>query len=259
MKIGKNSLQQMLYLVSVTDKASAIALASTTISCSLLEKLTGANDTLRTNTLTENKIISVVPTVPTISITWMLGARCNYDCMYCSTDQHDSVSKHPSLDKLVQGWNSFYSKVEHIGLPVKISFTGGEVTANKSFLPLLRYIRNGEFDIEHIGLSTNGSASLKYYQKLSQLVDSMSFSFHSEHADEKEFFIKARAIDQLMIRPQKSFQVSVMDEFWNQDRIKMYIKWLEKHDIHYSVNTINYKNQTRTIPIFKGISNFDQL
>jgi hypothetical protein len=55
MKIGKDSLQQMLYLVSVTDKASAIALASTTISCSSPEKLTGANDTLRTNTLIDDQ------------------------------------------------------------------------------------------------------------------------------------------------------------------------------------------------------------
>jgi hypothetical protein len=37
----------MRYLVSVTDKASAIALASATIYYSTQEKLIGANDTLR--------------------------------------------------------------------------------------------------------------------------------------------------------------------------------------------------------------------
>jgi hypothetical protein len=55
MKIGNDSLQQMLYLVSVTDKASAIALVYTTISCSLPEKLTGVKDTLRTSTLTDDE------------------------------------------------------------------------------------------------------------------------------------------------------------------------------------------------------------
>jgi hypothetical protein len=55
MKIGNDSLQQMLYLVSVTDKASAIALAYTTISCSSPEKLAGVNGTSRTNTLTEDE------------------------------------------------------------------------------------------------------------------------------------------------------------------------------------------------------------
>lgn len=55
MKIGKNSLQPMLYLVSVTDKASAIALTLKTISCTTQEKLTGATDTFRTDTLREIK------------------------------------------------------------------------------------------------------------------------------------------------------------------------------------------------------------
>jgi hypothetical protein len=42
MKIGKDSLQQMLYLVNVTDKASAIALVSQTTYYSSQEKLNGA-------------------------------------------------------------------------------------------------------------------------------------------------------------------------------------------------------------------------
>ena len=209
--------------------------------------------------LQENKIISVVPTIPSISITWMIGSRCNYDCMYCWPERHDNVSKHPSLENLIQAWDSIYSKTEHIGLPFKISFTGGEVTANKSFVPLIQYLRSGKFNIETLGFSSNGSASIKYYQKLSQLVDYISFSFHSEHANEKEFFIKAKEINQIMIRPKKSFQVHIMDEFWNQDRIKMYTEWLEQNDIYYSVNMIDYSAQTRTIPIFKGVSNFDQI
>ena len=42
MKIGKDSLQQMLYLVSVTDKASAIALVSQTIYFTSHERSNGA-------------------------------------------------------------------------------------------------------------------------------------------------------------------------------------------------------------------------
>jgi hypothetical protein len=41
LKIGNDSLQQMLYLVSVTDKASAIALASQTIYFTSQERLNG--------------------------------------------------------------------------------------------------------------------------------------------------------------------------------------------------------------------------
>lgn len=54
MKIGKNSLQQMLYLVSVTDKASAIALVSATTCFTTQEKLSGATDTFGTSTLRDD-------------------------------------------------------------------------------------------------------------------------------------------------------------------------------------------------------------
>ena len=63
MRIGNDSLQQMLYLVSVTDKASAIALVSQTIYFSSQERLHGANTTSRLCTLQDDafKYPVVVP------------------------------------------------------------------------------------------------------------------------------------------------------------------------------------------------------
>jgi len=55
MKIGKNSLQPMLYVVSVTDKASAIALVSPTTCFNTQEKSSGATDTFETSTLRDDK------------------------------------------------------------------------------------------------------------------------------------------------------------------------------------------------------------
>lgn len=55
MRIGKDSLPQMLYVVSVTDKASAIASVSMTTSCSLPERLTGVNATYETDTLQDKE------------------------------------------------------------------------------------------------------------------------------------------------------------------------------------------------------------
>jgi hypothetical protein len=55
MKIGKNSLQPMLYVVSVTDKASAIASVSPTTCFNTQEKLSGATDTSETNTLRDQE------------------------------------------------------------------------------------------------------------------------------------------------------------------------------------------------------------
>lgn len=203
------------------------------------------------------KIIRVEPTEPMTSLTWMIGSRCNYDCMYCPTELHDNTSPHPDLEDLKKSWLNFYHKTQHIGLPYKISFSGGEVTANRSFLPLVEFIRNGNFDIGQIIVTTNGSASENYYTKLAELVDAISFSTHSEFFNEQEFFNKAKAINALMPNPRKSFHVNVMDEFWNRDRISKYCSWLQEHNINHSVNVIDYDTKTRSYPILKGTYNLE--
>jgi molybdenum cofactor biosynthesis enzyme MoaA len=209
--------------------------------------------------LNETKIIRVAPTTPMISLTWMIGARCNYDCMYCPSELHDKTSKHPDLKKLTAAWNSFYLKTKHIGLPYKISFTGGEVTANKSFLPLIKFLKNNDFDIGQLLVTTNGSASFNYYKRLSELIDAISFSTHSEFINEVKFFDKVLKINSLMIRPKKNFHLNIMDEFWNQDRIELYKAWCIKHDVSHSINIINYDRAIRDHPIMQGVYNLEKV
>jgi molybdenum cofactor biosynthesis enzyme MoaA len=208
--------------------------------------------------LTNPKIIRVEPVVPVVSLSWMIGSRCNYDCMYCPTELHDTTSTHPDLDKLKAAWLSLYSKTKHLNLPYKLSFTGGEVTANKSFLPLIEYL-SSEFDIQQIIVTTNGSASINYYTRLAHMVHAISFSTHSEFFNEQEFFDKVNVINKIMIRPEKSLHVNIMDEYWNKERIKLYSAWLAAHDISYSVNVINYNKQTRDTPLMKGVYNLEQV
>ena len=202
-----------------------------------------------------NKIISIKPAEEMFSITWMLGSRCNYDCMYCDPEWHDITSRPNDLVTMQQVWQNIYQKTHYHNLPYKISFTGGEVTSNKNFLPLVKWLRESYKDIKQIIITTNGSASLNYYLKLANDVEGISFSVHSEHIDEQEFFEKSRMLNQKMIRPRKSFHVNIMNEYWNRDRIELYRKWLDNHEISYSVNEINYQHKTREYPIMKGKSN----
>jgi len=201
------------------------------------------------------KIIKVEPATPMIALTWMISTRCNYDCMYCPTAWHDSTSKHPDLDNLKQVWDNFYENTRAQQQPYKVSFTGGEVTANRSFLPLVEYIRNGNFNIGQLLVTTNGSASEKYYTKLAASVDAISFSTHSEFFDEQEFFNKVEKINAIMVRPQKSVHVNIMDESWNQHRIPVYQSWLTQRGISHSVNTVDYTNQIRSMPVQQGVTN----
>jgi hypothetical protein len=169
------------------------------------------------------------------------------------------TSKHPSLDQLVAVWDSMVRKTQHKKLGYKLSFTGGEVSANRNFIPLLEHIRSSNVTVNQIVITTNGSASENYYIKLSRLVDAISFSVHSEFFNEQDFFNKVLVVDQLMQRPHKSTHVNIMDEFWNQQRIPLYTAWLDQHNISYSVNKINYLQQTRNEPTFNGVYNLEQI
>jgi molybdenum cofactor biosynthesis enzyme MoaA len=200
-------------------------------------------------------IVQVTPLPEYFSLTWMLGSRCNYDCMYCPTELHDSTSQPHDLATMQQVWQNIHLKTQHKKLPYKISFTGGEVTANKNFLPLVEWLRTTYPDIAMILLTTNGSASQRYYEKLAGVVDSISFSTHSEYMDEQRFFDTVLAVNQLMVRPAKSVHVNIMNEHWNQDRIELYQQWLTEHTISHTVNEIDYTKATRTYILDQGVKN----
>jgi molybdenum cofactor biosynthesis enzyme MoaA len=204
-----------------------------------------------------SKIIAVNPTEEYFSINWQVSIRCNYDCMYCSTEWHDKHSPQHDLKTLQHVWKNIVAKTQHLNLPYKISFTGGELTTNKDFLPFVSWLReNYNQQLFKVMTTTNGSASYRYYFEMFKSIDNIAFSVHSEHIDEHAFFDKVIKLRN-NIAKDKFIQVAIMDEFWNQDRIPYYIDLLEKNNVSYTRNQIDYSYQTRKIPIMKGKLNFE--
>lgn len=201
-----------------------------------------------------NNIIAIRPVEKVFSITWMLGRRCNYDCMYCPEELHDKVSRHHDLNKLKEAWKNMHQQTGAKKLPYKISFTGGEVTANKNFLPFVSWLKEN-YNVSSILITTNGSAGLKYYEKLTNYVDAISFSTHAEFMNEKVFFQKVVALNKIMIRPKKSFHVNIMDEYWAKERIKLYEKFCIKNKVSFSINEIDYDKKNRQEVLNNGQSN----
>lgn len=206
----------------------------------------------------ETQIIRIDPVPRQFSVTWMLGSRCNYDCMYCPAELHDKTSEHHDLAVLKQTWSQITEKTTHLDLPYKISFTGGEVTANRHFLPLVKWIKSQNF-ASQIFVTSNGSASVSYYRRLADLVDGLSLSTHSEFMDEKKFFTVAKEINQIMIRPKKSLHINIMDENWNSHRVPLYQKFCVENNISHSVNVIDYTKQTRTEVRMQGKANIETI
>lgn len=204
-----------------------------------------------------NQIIKIAPINRVFSITWNTGIRCNYDCMYCPTESHDSVSPYRTLSQLQNNWISVFDQTQKTNLKYKISFTGGEVTGNKHFLPFIKWLReNYNQYLDKLIVTTNGSATYKYYKNLFECVDIISFSLHSEHVNEQKFFNTIIKLHQ-NIPATRHINVNIMDEWWNRDRFAMYVELLTTHGISYSINQIDHSYQTRTIPILKGKLNLD--
>lgn len=208
----------------------------------------------------DKKIIKIEPVREQIKLSWMLSRYCNYDCMYCPSVYHDKDPKTLySLETLKEKWQLFYSKTQHLNLTYKIAITGGEPTANKNFLPFIDWLKQNYQDVENIIVTSNGSASASYYKKLSNFVDNLSLSFHGEFTDEAEFFTKAQELSVYYRSVNKHFHINIMKESWNAERIKLFVEYLDKHRITYSVNEVDEGLGVRDTVVQQGVINIEQI
>jgi organic radical activating enzyme len=131
---------------------------------------------------------------PLFSVSWILGRFCNYKCSYCwpyaRTDKLDhfdlEVYKH-TIDEIKQqartnGFTEFHW-----------SFSGGEPTAYRGLLDLVKHLDDGPTTpYQSIHMTTNLSPGSKWWKTWSSNTEmlqrrSITASYHSEFAKEQEF------------------------------------------------------------------------
>lgn len=198
--------------------------------------------------LADKKIIRIQPTNTTFTINWNIGLRCNFDCMYCPDIYHNTTDKDLTLEELQTTWQMIVYKTRHSDLKYKLTFTGGEVSVNKNFLPFLKWLDNNFRDqISECGFTTNGSASKKYYLEAIRIsiVSFISFSTHSEFFNEQKFFNTVIEVNKASNNLNKSIHVNIMDEFWNKEKSKIYCDFLTQKGINNSINVIYYSHKIR--------------
>jgi organic radical activating enzyme len=109
-------------------------------------------------------------------INWNLTNKCNFSCSYCHPYNYEGSS--PTFD--LEVYKEFIVKIiNHIDddRQLVVSFTGGEPTAMPHFEELLEFlVENGV----QVGLTTNGSKSIKFWEKYKKHFRWVSFSFHAE-------------------------------------------------------------------------------
>lgn len=117
-----------------------------------------------------------------IVVNWCLGNTCNFACSYCPKGLHDGSF----------GWGDFETiktttqKIIDHYYPknVYFEFTGGEVTLWKHFIQLVDFIKSTG---NHVGMITNASRTIRWWETNKSKFDHVCLSFHSEHSDPEHY------------------------------------------------------------------------
>jgi organic radical activating enzyme len=130
---------------------------------------------------------------PLFSVSWILGRFCNYKCSYCWPYANSSTPDYESLDVYKHAVNQIKLQArQNKFTKFHWSFSGGEPTAYKHLLELLKHLEDGITPYQSIHMTTNLSPSKKWWSNWNMATElfqrkSITASFHSEFADENQF------------------------------------------------------------------------
>jgi len=119
----------------------------------------------------------------TVVVNWCMLNSCNYKCSYCPPYLHSGSTGWPDLDEVEQFCTNV---IEHHGdKNIYFDLTGGEVTFWKEFPDLVMFLKS--FENVFVGAISNGSNSLKWWDKIKEHLDHACLSFQPEFAKRKHY------------------------------------------------------------------------
>lgn len=157
---------------------------------------------------------------PLFSTSWILGRFCNYKCSYCWPYARSDDIDHQSLEVYKATVDEIKRQARANGFnQFHWSFSGGEPTAYKGLLDLVRHLDDGvETPYQSIHMTTNLSPGIEWWKRWSGAVSmlarkSLTASFHAEYAKEQDFANKIlRLMDENVYVTIN--QVMVPEQFW---------------------------------------------
>jgi organic radical activating enzyme len=131
---------------------------------------------------------------PLFSVSWILGRFCNYKCSYCWPYARSDELDHQSLEVYTSTINEIKRQANQNGFnQFHWSFSGGEPTAYKNLLDLVKHIQSDMVpSYQSIHMTTNLSPGSKWWKNWcanTELLQrrSLTASFHDEFAKEQDF------------------------------------------------------------------------
>ena len=130
---------------------------------------------------------------PRFSVSWILGRFCNYSCSYCWPYARSDKLDHQPLEVYKRTVDEIKRQARENGFTqFHWSFSGGEPTAYKDLIELIRHLDEKESTYQSIHMTTNLSPGSKWWKSWCDATvllqrRSITASFHDEFAKEQEF------------------------------------------------------------------------
>ena len=131
---------------------------------------------------------------PLFSTSWILGRFCNYNCSYCWPYARTDIPDHQSLEVYKNTVDEIKRQARQNGFTeFHWSFSGGEPTAYKQLLDLIKHLDDGiQTPYQSVHMTTNLSPGSKWWKNWVETTSvlqrrSITASFHDEFAKEQEF------------------------------------------------------------------------
>ena len=131
---------------------------------------------------------------PLFSTSWILGRFCNYNCSYCWPYARSNQIDHQSIDVYKHTVDQIKQQARQNGFTqFHWSFSGGEPTAYKELINLIKHLDDGvQTPYQSVHMTTNLSPGSKWWKNwldATALLQrrSITASFHDEFAEEQEF------------------------------------------------------------------------
>jgi hypothetical protein len=156
---------------------------------------------------------------PLFSVSWILGRFCNYKCSYCWPHARTDKNDFYELSTYTNTVDEIKRQARENGFTeFHWSFSGGEPTAYKHLIDLIKHLDDQTTPYQSIHMTTNLSPGSKWWRNWCESTEllqrkSITASFHPEFAKEQEFGDKC-----LYLMNSGAFvtinQVMVPDKFW---------------------------------------------
>lgn len=127
-----------------------------------------------------NKLVKIKTKNNILVVDWILSNVCNFKCTYCSPDSNGGDQYWPDIENCKIAIKKITEQSAH---DYRIyTILGGEPTVWKDFTQLATIIKETDSN-SVVNILTNGSRTIKWWNKTKQYIDKVSISFHHEQAD----------------------------------------------------------------------------